>query len=186
MKEKFWLECYVHGNIKTSIIYVDILTLMTQDVLRKLIDKHPNRYASGLYHLAKDEINIIQKLTSRNLDFKNYRYNIVTMHFVKFLQAIKKMPDDLCIEWFSKESNNTTHIKTEHIHFITSKKLSSLLGLNYKNYPFDGICYSVEEYQKNILQKFIKHKLNFKKYHYSISNYSKYINCSQWDKWLPI
>lgn len=190
--ENFWLECSVNAEnpADDKTIYVEKLDKMTQEDFMKIVHANPNRYSSYLYHLWGDEQKIIQKFSKNKIDCRKYQYIIVTNDFIEILKATKAAPDELQLRWFNKitgkQKGDDILIGKEMIPNITAAELAVKMGLDPKKYPYDGCCQGVRENHKFFIQPIIKHRLDFKKYHYEIINCAKGLNCAEWDKWLPI
>jgi hypothetical protein len=84
---------------------------------------------------------------------------------------------NLLLEWFEKEGDK--FIGEEKLKLLTAEEACNLIGLNPDDHPLMKGCYKISDNEKNIFQKFVKHKFDFYKHQYFIGCYSK--NQCFWD-----
>lgn len=70
----------------------------------------------------------------------------------------------ILLSWFEKERGEL--VGEEIIHGISNQKLCQVLDIKFKDYPFRGVCFPINESLSPYIQKLATHTINFSQYNY--------------------
>lgn len=190
-KIKFLLERYNKNNGDINIEYINEIDDI-ENIIQNLIDISSNKesFRPGIYKIFMKDKCFLEKVSKNEINLKKYEYHIATEKFFEFLKEMYLPRDEIRIWWYSRDaeinSGDCLIFGEEYLKNIKLNQFCNLLGEDPKTYPIFGVSRILEEKFKDIVQNFVNHKLNFRKYCYYLGIELKGTGSPEWDKWLPI